>query len=139
MVAAGGGGLCGGIASWYQDRADIVVVEPEECPTLFVAGMMRQPADVPTGGVAADSLGARRVGTLAFDILMRLGGRSVVVPDEAIIAAQRWLWDRLRIVAEPGGATALAAVLNRAFVPPRDACLGVIICGANCDPGSVAG
>ncbi|WP_137126766.1 threonine/serine dehydratase [Roseomonas sp. HF4] len=139
LVAAGGGGLYGGIASWYDGRIEMVIVEPDECPTLFVAGMASQPMDVPSGGIAADSLGARRVGTLAFEIMMRQGGRCVVVKDDAIRGAQRWLWDRLRIVAEPGGATALAAILSGAWAPPKGALAGVVVCGANCDPGSVAG
>jgi threonine dehydratase len=136
-VAAGGGGLYAGIASWYGERATMVIVEPEECPTLFLAGMTGQPTDVPAGGIAADSLGARRVGALAFDVMMTHGGRSVVLQDAAIRRAQHWLWERLRLVAEPGGATALAAVLEGAFAAPRGARIGVVVCGANCDPGSV--
>jgi threonine dehydratase len=139
VVAAGGGGLYGGIAAWYLDRATLVIVEPEECPTLFLAGMMGRPMDVPSGGIAADSLGARRAGALAFEIMMAQGARSVVLQDEAIRRAQRWLWDRLRVVAEPGGATALAAVLTGAFAPPKGARIGVVVCGANCDPASVMG
>ena len=138
-VAAGGGGLYGGIASWYGTRAEMVIVEPEECPTLFLAGFTGQPTDAPAGGIAADSLGARRVGDLAFEVMMNLGGRSVVLQDQVIRNTQRWLWDRLRIVAEPGGATALAAVLGGAWTAPKGARIGVVICGANCDPGSVAG
>jgi len=137
LVAAGGGGLYGGIASWYDGRVRIVVVEPDECPTLFMAGMAQRPMDAPTGGVAADSLGARRVGALAFEVMMRQGGQCVVVPDDAIRAAQRWLWERLQVVAEPGGATALAAILSGRWVPPDGARAGVVVCGANCDPGSV--
>jgi threonine dehydratase len=137
LVAAGGGGLYGGIASWYDGRVRMVVAEPDECPTLFMAGMTGQRIEVPSGGVAADSLGARRVGELAFDVMMRQAGQGVVVSDDAILRAQRWLWERLRIVAEPGGATALAAVLEGIFVPPKGAHVGVVVCGANCDPGSV--
>ncbi len=137
LVAAGGGGLYGGIASWYDGRVEMVVIEPDECPTLMIAGMAQQRLDAPAGGVAADSLGARRVGEIAFDIMMRQGGRCVLVKDAAILAAQRWLWNRLRIVAEPGGATALAAVLSGAYAAPAGGCLGVIVCGANCDPASI--
>ncbi len=139
IVAAGGGGLYGGIASWYRDRADIVIAEPDECPTLFVAGLSQQPMDVPSGGVAADSLGARRVGNLPFEVMMAVGGRAVVVKDEAIRAAQRWLWDRLRVVAEPGGATAFAVLLSGAWAPPPGGEVGVLVCGANCDPASILG
>lgn len=139
VVAAGGGGLYGGIASWYDGRVGMVIAEPEQCPTLMVAGLMGQPTDVPAGGIAADSLGARRVGDLAFTIMMEQGGRAVALADEAIRTAQRWLWDRLRIAAEPGGAAALAAVLSGSWTPPAGARVGVVVCGANCDPGSVAG
>lgn len=138
LVAAGGGGLYGGIAAWYADRAEMIVVEPDECPTLFVAGMSGQPMDVPSGGIAADSLGARRAGTLALGIMMRHGGRAVLVKDEAIRSAQLWLWNTLRIVAEPGGATALAAILSGAWTPPEGARPGIVICGANCDPASLS-
>lgn len=139
VVAAGGGGLYGGIASWYGGRVGMVIAEPEQCPTLMVAGLMGQPTDVPAGGIAADSLGARRVGDLAFALMMEQGGRSVALADDRIAHAQRWLWDRLRIVAEPGGATALAALLSGSWAPPAGARVGVVVCGANCDPGSVAG
>jgi threonine dehydratase len=139
LVAVGGGGLYGGIASWYQDRINMVVVEPETCPTMFVALVTGAPADAPTDGIAADSLGARRIGDIAFATMREWGANSVVLSDEMILKAQRWLWERLRIVAEPGGATALAALLGGAWKPPSDASVGIVVCGANCDPGSVAG
>lgn len=139
VVAAGGGGLYGGVASWYGGRVGMVIAEPEQCPTLMVAGLLGRPADVPAAGLAADSLGARRVGDLAFAVMMAQGGRAVVVADEAIRNAQRWLWDRLRLIAEPGGATALAVLLAGAWTPPAGAHVGVVICGANCDPASVLG
>ncbi|MBP0465748.1 threonine/serine dehydratase [Roseomonas sp. PWR1] len=139
LVAIGGGGLYAGIASWYRDRINMVLVEPEACPTMFVAAMTGAPTDAPTGGIAADSLGARRIGEIAFATMQEWGGNSVVLADELILKAQRWLWDRLRIVAEPGGATALAALLSGAWKPPSDAHVGVVVCGANCDPGSVVG
>lgn len=139
VVAAGGGGLYGGIASWYRGRAQMVIAEPEECPTLFMAGLVGQPVDVPSGGVAADSLGAKRVGDLAFEVMQDVGGRSVVLQDQVIRNAQRWLWERMRLIAEPGGATALAAVLGDAWTPPKGARVGVVVCGANCDPATVVG
>ncbi|NMJ41140.1 threonine/serine dehydratase [Roseomonas sp. JC162] len=139
VVAAGGGGLYGGIASWYQERVDMIVAEPDECPTLLAAGLAGQPVDVPSGGIAADSLGARRVGALPFEVLSSVGGRLVVVKDDMIRTAQRWLWDRLRVVAEPGGATAFAVVLGGGWTPPEAAEVGVLVCGANCDPASILG
>jgi threonine dehydratase len=133
LVAVGGGGLIGGIAAWYNDRAEVIGVEPASCPALHAALAAGAPVPVEVGGIAADSLGARQVGLLVFDIARHHDMESVLVADDAIRAAQRWLWEHLRIVVEPGGATALAALLSGAFVPPPDARVGVVLCGANVD------
>jgi threonine dehydratase len=133
LVAVGGGGLVGGIAAWYAGRVEVIGVEPASCPTLHSALAAGAPVPVEVGGIAADSLGARQVGLLMFDIARHLDMQSVLVEDAAIRAAQRWLWDRMRIVVEPGGATALAALLSGAFVAPSDARVGVVVCGANVD------
>ena len=90
------------------------------------------------GGVAADGLGARQVGALMFQVARRHVAVAVLVPDDAIRAAQRLLWEAARVVAEPGGATALAALLCGAWVAPAGARVGVLVCGGNCEPGSVA-
>lgn len=139
LVATGGGGLIGGIAAWYAGSAEIVSVEPEGCPTLHTARQAGTPVDAAVGGIAADSLGARQVGALMFPISQQFVSQTVLVPDEAIVAAQRLLWDRFRLVAEPGGATAAAALLAGRFVPPLNARIGVVICGANTDPAKVVG
>ncbi|PWC30214.1 threonine/serine dehydratase [Teichococcus aestuarii] len=138
LVATGGGGLIGGMAAWYGERAEVVSVEPEGCPTLFTALREGAPVPAPVGGVAADSLGARQVGGLMFEVARRNIGTALLVPDAAILAAQKTLWDVCRLVAEPGGATALAALLCGAFVPPPGARVGVVVCGANTDPASLA-
>ena len=138
LVATGGGGLIGGIASWYAGSAAVVSVEPEGCPGLHDALRAGEPVPAPVGGLAADSLGARQVGALMFPVAARYVSRAVLVPDDAIAAAQRLIWDRLRLIAEPGGATALAALLCGAFVPPPEARVGVLVCGANTDPAKVA-
>ena len=137
LVAAGGGGLIGGVAAWYAGSATIISVEPEGCPALHDALRAGKPVDAPVGGLAADSLGARRVGALMFPIAQRFVGQAVLVPDDAILAAQRLLWDQFRLVAEPGGATALAALLSTRFVPPPAARVGIVVCGANTDPAKV--
>jgi threonine dehydratase len=134
LVATGGGGLIGGIAAWYAGSAAVVSVEPEACPALHDALRAGRSVKAPVGGLAADSLGARQVGELMFPIAARHVAAAVLVSDAAIAAAQRLLWDRLRLIAEPGGATALAAVLSGAFVPPDGARVGVLVCGANTDP-----
>ena len=140
LVAVGGGGLIGGIAAWFgggSSRPALVAVEPLRCPTLHDALREGRPVPAPVGGVAADSLGAREVGGLMFPLAQAHVTGSVLVTDDAIVAAQRLLWDRVRLVTEPGGATALAALLSGAFVPPDNACVGIVLCGANTDPGKV--
>ena len=139
LVAAGGGGLIGGMAAWYASRVTVVSVEPVSCAALHAALAAGRPVPVTVGGIAADSLGAREVGARMFPIAQAHVGASVLVTDAAIVAAQRWLWDRLRLVAEPGGATALAAVLADSWIPPAGARVGVLLCGANTDPSTVAG
>ena len=138
LVATGGGGLIGGMAAWYGERAEVVSVEPEGCPTLYTALREGRPTPAPVGGLAADSLGARQVGTLMFEVARRHIGTAVLVPDEAIQAARLALWESCRLVTEPGGATALAALLCGAFVPPEGARVGVVVCGGNTDPGSLS-
>jgi threonine dehydratase len=131
LVAVGGGGLIAGIASWYGGRIKIVGVEPDQAPTLTRALEAGQPVDAEAGGIAADSLAPRRIGQLAFPIAQRLVGRTVLVSDDAIRDAQRRLWKTLRIVAEPGGAAALAALTSGAYVPDPGERIGVLICGGN--------
>jgi threonine dehydratase len=138
VVAVGGGGLCGGVAAWYRDRARIVAVEPTRCPTLAAALEAGAPVDVEVGGHAADSLGARRIGAHPWIALNRWVDESVLVDDDAIRAAQRRLWSELRIAAEPGGAAALAALLSGAYAPEPGERVGVLVCGANFDPSELA-
>lgn len=130
LVAVGGGGLIGGIAAWYAGRVKIVGVEPEAAPTLHLALEAGHPVDSPAGGIAADSLAPKRVGELMFPIAQKFV-RSVLVTDDAICDAQRMLWSALRIVAEPGGAAAFAALLSRRYVPASGERVGVLVCGAN--------
>jgi threonine dehydratase len=131
LVAVGGGGLIGGLAAWYQSSVRIVAVEPEGAPTLAEAIKAGRPVDAPTGSVAADSLAPRRVGELMFPIAAAHVDRVVLVTDEAIRRAQQALWEGMRIVAEPGGSAAFAALLSRAYEPAEGERVGVVISGAN--------
>ncbi|HET8946252.1 MAG TPA: threonine/serine dehydratase [Candidatus Polarisedimenticolia bacterium] len=139
LVAVGGGGLIGGVAAWYGDterdrlRAAprIIGVEPEQAPTLTRALEAGRPVDTEVAGLAADSLGARRVGDLMFPIARRSVERMVLVSDDAIRRAQQALWRVLRVVAEPGGAAALAAVLSGRHPPRAGERVGVVVCGGN--------
>ncbi len=137
LVATGGGGLIGGVAAWYAGSAAVISVEPEGCPGLHNALAAGQPVDAPVGGLAADALGARQVGRLMFPVAQAHVAAAVLVDDAAIAAAQRWLWEQCRLIAEPGGATALAALLSGRFVPPEGARVGVVVCGGNTDPSKV--
>jgi threonine dehydratase len=131
LVPVGGGGLIGGIASWYDGRARVVGVEPIGAPTLTEALRAGAPVDAPAGSVAADSLAPRRVGTLVFPIARARVDRVVLVSDEAIVRAQRALWEGLRVVAEPGGAAAFAALHSGAYRPGSGEKVGVVVSGGN--------
>jgi len=132
LVAVGGGGLIGGIASWYAGSLKIVAVESSHAPTLHSAFAANRPVDAPTGGIAADSLAPRRVGDLIYPICRAYVAPEVVlVTDEDIRDAQSVLWRSAGIVAEPGGAAAFAALLSRKYRPARTERVGVIVCGGN--------
>jgi threonine dehydratase len=131
LVAVGGGGLIGGIAAWYEGRIRVVAVEPEAAPTLHDALAAGHPVDAPAGGIAADSLAPRQVGTLMFPIAQQHVAQAVLVSDDAIRDAQRRLWDVLRVAAEPGGAAALAALRSGQYLPQTDERVAVLLCGAN--------
>lgn len=140
LVATGGGGLIGGIAAWYAGTGvKVISVEPRSCPTLHAALGAGRPVPVEVGGLAADSLGARQAGALMFDVAKDHVAEAVLVPDDAAIRdAQRRLWDALHLVAEPGGAVALAALTSGAWTPPPGARVAVVLCGANTDPATVS-
>jgi threonine dehydratase len=131
LVAVGGGGLVGGLAAWYASATRIVAVEPEGAPTLAAALQAGRPVDAPAGSVAADSLAPRQVGALMFPLAQAHVDRVVLVTDEAILAAQKALWEALRIVAEPGGCAAFSALLSRAYQPADGERVGVVVSGAN--------
>jgi threonine dehydratase len=131
LVPIGGGGLIGGIASWYGGKLKIIGVEPQEAPTLARALEAGRPVDAPAGGIAADSLAPRRVGELNYPIAKARVSRVVLVSDEAIRNAQRALWDTLRVVAEPGAAATLAALMTRGYEPSKGERVGIVVSGGN--------
>lgn len=134
LVAVGGGGLIGGIAGWYRGDVRIVGVEPETCNALHASLAAGERVKVAPSGVAADSLGASFAGELMLPLARRFVERVALVDDEEIRIAQRWLWDHVRIIAEPGGATAFAALLSGAYRPHKDERVCVLLCGSNTDP-----
>jgi threonine dehydratase len=137
VVACGGGGFIAGQAAWFEDRVRLVSVEPEASQCLRAARQAGAPVDVPVGGVAADSLGARRLGAVPWSVVRHYVDDAVVVGDEDIRAAQRALWTDLRLLVEPGGAAAFAALATGAYRPEPGERVVVVVCGSNCDPSTV--
>jgi threonine dehydratase len=131
LVAVGGGGLIGGIAAWFRGRVKIIAVEPEGSPTLWRALAAGQPVDAEADGIAADSLAPKRVGKIMFPLAQAFVERVVLISDDDIRAAQLALWDKLRVVAEPGGAAAFGALLSGKYTPAPDERVGVLVSGAN--------
>jgi threonine dehydratase len=138
LVGVGGGGLCAGAAAWYGDRARVIAVEPETSQAYRQALEAGEPVEVEVGGVAADSLGARRTGAVPWATMRAHDVESVLVSDEAITATQRRLWLQARLAAEPGATAALAALTSGAYKPHSDERVGVVLSGANFDPTLLA-
>jgi threonine dehydratase len=138
LLSVGGGGLMAGVAAALEGRSRVVAVEPEGCPSFHAALEAGRPVDAPVGGVAADSLGARRTGEIAWSVARRTGVESLLVNDESIVAARRALWADHHIVVEHGTAAAYAALLTGAYTPSEDETVAVICCGANTDPADLA-
>jgi threonine dehydratase len=139
LVATGGGGFTAGQAAWVGDTRRVVSVEPGTSRCLQAALEAGEPVDVEVSGVAADSLGCRRIGSVAWSVAQHHVDVAVVVSDDDIRAAQRVLWDEMRLITEPGGATALAALRSGAYSPERGERVVVVLCGSNCDPSTITG
>jgi len=133
LVATGGAGLIAGISAWFEKSTQVLAVEPIAAPTLHHALAAGIPTRVDVGGVAGDSMGARQVSDIAFSTARQWVQRSLLVSDKDIIEAQRRLWQDLRLIVEPGGAVALAALLSGSYQPSREERVGVLLCGANTD------
>ncbi|MRD46295.1 pyridoxal-phosphate dependent enzyme [Caenimonas koreensis DSM 17982] len=138
LVSVGGGGLIAGIAAWFEQRSRVVALEPVLAPTLFDARRAGEPVDVAVSGVAADALGAKRIGAIAWDITQQHVKDSLVLPDDAIRAAQLWLWKEMKLAVEPSAALGLAALQTGAYIPRRDETVCLVICGANLDPSTLS-
>lgn len=138
LVSVGGGGLIAGIAAWFEQGARVVALEPQLAPTLFAARKAGAPVDVDVAGVAADSLGARRIGAIAWDTTQRHVRDALVLPDAAIREAQLALWKEFKLAVEPAAALGLAALRGGAYAaaPGERVCL--VLCGANLDPATLS-
>jgi threonine dehydratase len=138
LVSVGGGGLIAGIAAWFEGRCRVEALEPERAPTLYRARAAGQPVDVDVSGIAADSLGARRLGAIAWNVSQRHVAAAHLLDDDAIRAAQHALWSQLRLAVEPAAALGLAALANRTIVPRANEKVLLVICGANVDLSTLA-
>jgi threonine dehydratase len=138
LVSVGGGGLIAGIAAWFESRCRVEALEPVGSPTLHAARAAGQPVDVAVAGLAADALGARRIGSLAWPITQQHVAASHLLPEAAITDAQRLLWSALRLAVEPAAALPLAALRCGAVQPQASERVALVLCGANFDPGSLS-
>ncbi|HAJ83207.1 MAG TPA: threonine dehydratase [Rhodobacteraceae bacterium] len=131
LIAVGGGGLIGGAMAWLEGRCKVIGVEPFNAPTLTKALQSGPQTTVDVSGIAANALGAKQVGRICYNLAMETGTKCVNVEDDAIAKAQLLLWENLRQLVEPAGATALAALLCGAYVPQQGERVAVLLCGAN--------
>ena len=138
LVSVGGGGLIGGVAAWFEQRSRVVALEPSLAPTLYRARQAGEPVDVEVGGIAADSLGAKRIGQLGWDVTQRFVRDALLLDDDAIRTAQCWLWKELKLAVEPGAALGLAALQSGAYQVRADEKVALILCGGNVDPATLA-
>lgn len=138
LVSVGGGGLIAGIAAWFEQRSRVVALEPELAPTLYRAREAGTPVDVAVSGIAADALGARRIGAIAWDLAQRHVDDALLLPDAAIREAQLVLWKEFKLAVEPSAALGLAALRTGAYLPRADEVATLVLCGANLDPGTLA-
>jgi threonine dehydratase len=137
LVSVGGGGLIAGLAAWFGGRGKVVGVEPELAPTLYRARAAARPVDVDVGGIAADALGAPRIGRIAWDIAQKHVADALLLDDAAIRAAQVFLWRELKLGVEPAAALPLAALQTGRVVPRAGERVCLVVCGANVDPASL--
>jgi threonine dehydratase len=140
LVSVGGGGLVAGIASWYAGRdTRVIALEPERAPTLHAARNAGEPVDVNVSGIAADSLGAKRIGSIAWQVVTQQHvAQSLLLSDESIQHAQRWLWREMKLAVEPAAALGLAALQTGVYRTSPDDTVCLVLCGANVEPASLA-
>jgi threonine dehydratase len=138
LVSVGGGGLVGGVAAWFETRARVVALEPVLAPTLVAARQAGAPVDVEVAGIAADALGARRIGAIGWSVTQRYVKDAYLLEDSAIRAAQIWLWRELKLGVEPAAALGLAALQTGVYACAPNETVCLILCGANLDPATLA-
>ena len=138
ITAVGGGGLIGGIASWFRGTVKVIGAETEGTAQLAAAIAAGHPVPTPVSGIAASALGSGQIGAIGWAAASQWVDQSVVVTDEAVVEAQKALWRECRLIVEPGAATTLAALLTGAYVPEAEERVCLVLSGGNTDPGPVA-
>ncbi|WP_439122819.1 threonine/serine dehydratase [Marivita sp.] len=138
LIAVGGGGLIAGALAWLGGRRKVVAVEPMTSCALHAALEADGPVDVAVSGVAANALGARQIGSICFDLAKAVGVESVLVSDGAIVEAQTALWQAHRLLVEPAGAAALAAMMSGAYAPAPGERVAILVCGGNIAPDPIS-
>ena len=139
LIAIGGGGLISGVGAAFYVGPSVIGVEPSGSKAAHAARDAGQPVKVDVNSVAADSLGASSIGNINHDMIDSHVDQLVLVEDDAIHTAQKALWNTCGIASEPGGAASLAALMSGRFIPPQNAHVGVLVCGANVDPATLVG
>lgn len=142
LVSVGGGGLIAGLALGFaglsKGKTQVIALEPENAPTLYAARQAGHPIDVAVSGVAADSLGAKRIGNIAWEITQAHVHRALLLQDSAIVEAQKWMWKELRLAVEPAAALPLAALQTGLYSPNPEERVCLVVCGGNVDPATLA-
>ncbi|MEO0495211.1 MAG: serine/threonine dehydratase [Actinomycetota bacterium] len=136
VVAVGGGGLAAGLRLALPSSVRIVAVETEACNAFHAATPAGAPVDVSPGGVGADALGARRIGSLPWAILAGTAD-AIVVDDASVSRARDDLWTTFQLAVEPAAAVAIAALQIGAYRPAAGERVAVIVCGGNTGPSDL--
>jgi threonine dehydratase len=141
VVPIGGGGLIAGVALAIKSQrpdVQIVGVEPEGAAAMWRSQEAGQPVRLETVATIADGLSAPFAGALPFALVQRYVDDVVLVDDAAIREAMILILERTKLLAEPGGAAGVAALLSGAIRPQSGAPVVAILSGGNVDAGRLA-
>ena len=131
LLACGGGGLYAGVVAALGDRIPVTPVETELCPHMHVARESGRPVPHVSGGAAADSLGPPQIGRIGYETAAAHGTTSLLVTEDELVAARRFLWDRVRVLAEPGAGVPMAAVMSGRVEAEPGSTVVVVVSGGN--------
>jgi threo-3-hydroxy-L-aspartate ammonia-lyase len=141
LVPCGGGGLLSGVATAVRalaPAARVIGVEPEAGDDVARSLRAGRRVSVAVPRTIADGQQLTTPGARTWEVIRRLVDEVVTVSDAEIVAAMRLLFERLKVVAEPSGASALAALLAGRVAPRGTGTIGVVLSGGNVDAGRFA-